>query len=71
MYSIIDYTYDRKTELTRALLRFIAPLHICAGVAELVDAPDLGSGIFGCGGSSPLTRTNRTFCVSKIFDPVD
>ncbi len=29
----------------------------CAGVAELVDAPDLGSGIFGCGGSSPFTRT--------------
>ena len=30
---------------------------IRAGVAELVDAPDLGSGIFGCGGSSPFART--------------
>ena len=50
-------TYDRERELTRTLLRFIAPLHICAGVAELVEAPDLGSGIFGCGGSSPLSRT--------------
>ena len=30
---------------------------LCAGVAELVDAPDLGSGIERCGGSSPLTRT--------------
>ncbi len=28
-----------------------------AGVAELVDAPDLGSGIERCGGSSPFTRT--------------
>lgn len=28
-----------------------------AGVAELVDAPDLGSGIERCEGSSPFTRT--------------
>lgn len=27
-----------------------------AGLAELADAPDLGSGAFGRGGSSPLTR---------------
>ena len=26
-------------------------------MAELVDAPDLGSGILGCEGSSPFTRT--------------
>jgi hypothetical protein len=32
-----------------------------AGVAELVDAPDLGSGAFGRGGSSPSTRTNENF----------
>ena len=30
-----------------------------ARVAELVDAPDLGSGAFGCEGSSPFSRTNR------------
>ncbi len=30
----------------------------CAGVAKLVDAPDLGSGIERCGGSSPFARTN-------------
>ena len=30
---------------------------LCAGVAELVDAPDLGSGIERCEGSSPFTRT--------------
>ena len=30
---------------------------ICAGVAELADAPDLGSGAFGCRGSTPLSRT--------------
>ena len=28
-------------------------------MAELVDAPDLGSGAFGRGGSSPSTRTNE------------
>ena len=28
-----------------------------AEVAELVDAPDLGSGAFGRVGSSPITRT--------------
>ena len=31
---------------------------MCAGVAELVDAPDLGSGDESRGGSSPFTRTN-------------
>ena len=29
-----------------------------ARVAELVDAPDLGSGAFGCAGSSPALRTS-------------
>jgi hypothetical protein len=27
-------------------------------VAELVDVPDLGSGAFGCMGSSPFIRTD-------------
>ena len=31
-----------------------------AGVAKLVDAPDLGSGAARRGGSSPSTRTNTT-----------
>jgi hypothetical protein len=30
----------------------------CAGVVELVDTPDLGSGGLCRGGSSPSTRTN-------------
>lgn len=30
-----------------------------AGVAELVDAPDLGSGALMRGGSSPSTRTRK------------
>ena len=30
-----------------------------AGMAELVDAPDLGSGDESCGGSSPSTRTTN------------
>src|SRR4051794_8923409 len=39
----------------------IAAALVCprdARVAELVDAPDLGSGVFGCGGSSPPSRTS-------------
>ena len=35
-----------------------------AGVAELVDAPDLGSGAVRRGGSSPFTRTNT---LSKLL----
>ncbi len=34
-----------------------SPLISFAGMAELADAPDLGSGIFRCAGSSPVTRT--------------
>ena len=37
-----------------------------AGVAKLVDAPDLGSGAARRGGSSPSTRT--TFYLKKIFN---
>ena len=41
------------------ILIFIIVLYriSCAGVAKLVDAPDLGSGAFGRVGSSPITRT--------------
>ena len=35
-----------------------------ARVAELADAPDLGSGALGRGGSSPLSRT--TFFISIL-----
>ena len=39
--------------------RAIAPPNPAfAGVAKLVDAPDLGSGIERCGGSSPFARTS-------------
>ena len=31
-----------------------------AGVAELADAPDLGSGVNRCAGSSPVTRTSMS-----------
>ncbi len=37
-----------------------------ARVAELADAPDLGSGILRCRGSSPLSRTN---CVCPVESP--
>ena len=36
-----------------------------AGVAELADAPDLGSGAARRGGSTPFTRT-KVFYTSKI-----
>jgi hypothetical protein len=35
--------------------------HFHAGVAELADAPDLGSGAARRGGSSPFTRTFNLF----------
>ena len=39
------------------ILIFVAINYFDAGVAKLVDAPDLGSGAFGRVGSSPITRT--------------
>ena len=39
------------------ILIFVAITYFDAGVAKLVDAPDLGSGAFGRVGSSPITRT--------------
>lgn len=36
----------------------------CAGVAELADAPDLGSGVSRRGGSSPFARI---FCKVKLW----
>ena len=38
-----------------------------AGVAELADAPDLGSGIFRCAGSIPVTRTKKTVIFITVF----
>ena len=38
-----------------------------AGVAELVDAPDLGSGAARRGGSNPLTRT-KLFSINVSND---
>ncbi len=38
--------------------------HLYAGVAELADAPDLGSGAARRGGSSPFTRTSN-YCGSS------
>jgi hypothetical protein len=38
-----------------------------AGVAELADAPDLGSGIERCAGSIPVARTNSTRATKQIL----
>lgn len=35
-----------------------------AGMAKLVDAPDLGSGVARRVGSTPITRTTNTSCVA-------
>lgn len=44
----------------------------CADVTELVDVPDLGSGVARRGGSSPLIRTIFTqFSSAEKFDPGD
>jgi hypothetical protein len=42
-------------------LRKQSIFHLHAGVAELADAPDLGSGAARRGGSSPFTRTFNLF----------
>jgi hypothetical protein len=50
-----------------------------AGVAKLVDAPDLGSGIVRCGGSSPFARTSlrslvnvrKTFAARRLYSESD
>ena len=41
---------------------------LCAGVAELVDAPDSKSGSFGSAGSIPALGTNSK--QKLYFDPV-
>lgn len=43
-----------------------------AALAELVDVPDLGSGAFGRGGSSPLCRTDKGVPIGTplFFPPV-
>ena len=46
-----------------------APEHQAAGVVELVDTPDLGSGGFGRGGSSPFART--TVARPSTVKPID
>ena len=38
-----------------------------AGVAELADAPDLGSGALRRGGSSPFSRTNFIAPLKVLF----
>jgi hypothetical protein len=39
----------------------------CAKVAELADAPDLGSGAVRCGGSSPPFRTIFTYHLDLLL----
>lgn len=53
------FDYYLKGALTSDYLLGIRPFD--AGVAELVDALDLGSSIARCGSSSLLTRT-KIFC---------
>ena len=42
-----------------------------AGVAELADAPDLGSGIHRCAGSSPVTRKREKTTKGGLFSFAD
>ena len=41
--------------------------HHAAGVAKLVDAPDLGSGAARYGGSSPSARTGMKGALERSF----
>jgi hypothetical protein len=51
-------------EAVRGLVTRSIPVEALAGVAELVDAPDLGSGDESRGGSSPFARTSAA-CVCR------
>jgi len=42
--------------LCRQILNLVIEYEVKTVVAELVDAPDLGSGKYSCGGSSPPNR---------------
>ena len=53
----IDYVSSRSAARLRTKTEY-------AGVAELADAPDLGSGGFHRGGSSPFARTKNTLSPS-------
>jgi hypothetical protein len=47
--------------------------HLYADVAELADAPDLGSGALRRGGSTPFIRTTNLIvmqCIEEIFAEV-
>ena len=51
-------TFDANTRLAPCIRYAIERVqHDNAGVVELVDTPDLGSGAFRFGGSSPSART--------------
>ena len=45
-------------------------IDLYAGVAKLVDAPDLGSGAFGRVGSSPITRTKKVPYITIIYTDI-
>ncbi len=58
-----------KSEQFADLIWMVSHPRTSAGVAELVDAPDLGSGAERRGGSSPFTRT--IFFVSQALKRLD
>ena len=45
----------------KALIRVRFPCTTFVAVAELADAPDLGSGVFRRVGSNPISGTNHSF----------
>ena len=54
-------TFNQRVEGSSPSWLTIFNKRINAGVAELADAPDLGSGALRRGGSSPFTRTFISF----------
>ena len=60
-----EYPFDMGVSNTGCILN--------AGVAKLVDAPDLGSGAARRGGSSPSTRTiysNKIFIINILSEHI-
>ena len=69
--SLANARSEKSEAWIRRCLRFLKKLAIVrlawARVAELADAPDLGSGVFGHRGSSPLSRTIKEVFPLKII----
>lgn len=60
------FYFERKKKFIPLHSQSFGAFQIQAGMVELVDIPDLGSGAARHGGSSPSTRTNRALLTIRF-----